>query len=89
MHAVLYHVDRKQGWGGDEEAELDMIEKMSKETPGFIRGFLANNDEHGISVQLYESEETAKAAAATAGSIPPEASVTFVSVEVFGVRREI
>jgi hypothetical protein len=88
MHAVLFQVDRKQGWDGDVEAELDVITKMTAEAPGYVRGLWANNAEHGMSVQLFESEETARQCADGA-FIPPEASVAFRSVEVFEVRREV
>ncbi|MCU1498190.1 MAG: hypothetical protein JWM47_2143 [Acidimicrobiales bacterium] len=88
MHAVLFHVDKKEGWEGDGEAELDFITKMSSDSPGYVRGIWADNEQHGMSLQLFESEETARQCAEGA-TIPPEASVIFRSVEVFEVRRDV
>jgi hypothetical protein len=88
MHAVVFNVDMTPGWEGDVEAELDMLVKTTKETEGHVRGLWASNDQHGISIQLYETEEAAREVSENVGEFPPDASVVFRSVEVYEVARE-
>ena len=88
MHAVVFQVDMKQGWEGKVEAELDQLVTMVKSVPGFVRGTWANDDRRGLSFLLFESQETAEGIAANA-SMPPDASVTLLSADVYEVVRDV
>lgn len=87
MHAVVFYVDMKQGWEGNAEKELDQLVGMLKSVPGFVRGTWANHGTTGISFLLFESEEAARGVADNA-KMPPDASVTFRSVDVYEVVRD-
>ena len=88
MHAVVFQVDMKPGWEGNLEAELDQLVTMVKSVPGFVRGTWANDDRRGLSFLLFESQESAEGIAANA-SMPPDASVTLRSVDVYEVARDV
>ena len=88
MHAVVFQVDMKQGWEGNVDAELDQLVTMVKSVPGFVRGTWANDDRRGLSFLLFESQESAEGIAANA-SMPPDASVTLRSVDVYEVVRDV
>ena len=88
MHAVVFQVDMKQGWEGKVEAELDQLVTMVKSVPGFVRGTWTNDDRRGLSFLLFESQESAEGIAANA-SMPPDASVTLRSVDVYEVVRDV
>jgi len=88
MHAVVFQVDMKQGWEGNADAELDQLVTMVKSVPGFVRGTWTTDGQRGLSLLLFESEESAAGIAANA-SMPPDASVTFRSVDVYEVVRDV
>ncbi len=88
MHAVVFEVDMKQGWEGSVDAELDQLVTMLKSVPGFIRGTWTTDGRRGLSFLLFESQETAEGLAANA-SMPPDSSVTFRSVDVYEVVRDV
>ena len=88
MHAVVFQVDMKPGWEGSAEAELDQLVTLVKSVPGFVRGTWANDDRRGLSFLLFESEESARGLAVNA-SMPPDASVTLRSVDVYEVVRDV
>ena len=88
MHAVVFEVDMKQGWEGSAEAELDQLVTMLKSVPGFVRGTWTTDGRRGLSFLLFESQETADGVAANA-SMPPDASVTLRSVDVYEVTRDV
>jgi len=88
MHAVVFQVDMKQGWEGKVEAELDQLVTMLKSVPGFVRGTWTTDGSRGLSFVLFESRESAEGLAANA-SMPPDASVTFRSVDVYEVVRDV
>ena len=88
MHAVVFQVDLKQGWEEKVEAELDQLVTMVKSVPGFVRGTWTNDDRRGLSFLLFESQESAQGLAANA-SMPPDASVTLRSVDVYEVARDV
>jgi len=88
MHAVVFQVDMKQGWEGNVEAELDQLITMVKSVPGFVRGTWTTDGQRGLSFLLFESQETAKGLAANA-SMPPDASVTLRSVDIYEVVRDV
>ncbi len=87
MHAVVFQVDMKQDWEGDVEKKLDFLVHSVKSVPGFVRGTWASDGYRGLSFILFESEEAARGIAENA-SMPPDASVTFRSVEVYEVVRD-
>lgn len=87
MHAAVFHVDMKQGWEGDAQAELDQLVGMLKSVPGFVRGTWTTNGTTGLSFLLFESEEAARTVADNA-AMPPDASVIFRSVDVYAVVRD-
>jgi hypothetical protein len=66
MHAIVVHVnvhDRAEAKKGLDEEVIPMM----KNAPGFVGAyFVALDDSRGVSVQVFETEEQAKAAA------PPE-----------------
>ena len=88
MHAVVFQVDMKQGWEGNAEAELDQLVTMLKSVPGFLRGTWTTDGQRGLSFLLFESADTAHGVADNA-SLPPDASVTFRSVDVYEVVRDV
>ena len=88
MHAVVFQVDMKQGWEESAEAELDQLVTMLKSVPGFVRGTWTTDGSRGLSFVLFESRESAEGLAANA-SMPPDASVTFRSVDVYEVVRDV
>ncbi len=88
MHAVVFQVDMKQGWEGKVEAELDQLVTMLKSVPGFVRGTWTTDGRRGLSFLLFESQETADGVAANA-SMPPDASVTLLSADVYEVVRDV
>ncbi len=88
MHAVVFHVDRKQDWEGNLDEELDALTGMVKSAPGFVRGTWATDDTRGVSFILFDSEQAARAVADNA-FMPPTASVTLRSVDVYEVLRDV
>ncbi len=87
MHAVVFHVDMKQGWEGNAEAELDYIVGSLRELPGYVRGTWASDGTTGMSFILFKSEEAARDVADNA-FLPPDASATLRSVDVYSVVRD-
>jgi len=88
MHAVVFEVDMKPGWEGSAEAELDQLVAMLKSVPGFVRGTWTTDGERGLSFLLFDSQDSAQGLAANA-SMPPDASVTLRSVDVYEVARDV
>jgi hypothetical protein len=89
MHAVFGRVEIDAS-RADEATELlnNYTLPMVKQAPGFVSGTWARSEDgtRGQSLILFESEETAQAAAERAATGPPPgAPVTFVSAEVFEV----
>ncbi|MDQ3679908.1 MAG: hypothetical protein M3378_05065 [Actinomycetota bacterium] len=87
MHAVVFHVDMKQGWEGNADEELDQLVEMVKSMPGFVRGTWGTDGTTGVSFILFASEEAARGVADNAG-LPPDASATLRSVDVYEVLRD-
>lgn len=89
MHAVVYTVDIKPtATQGQLDAELDHLIGHVTAIPGFVRGTWASDGSTGLSIQLFEDEQTARDIAANA-AVPPEAGVTFRSAQVYEVARDI
>jgi quinol monooxygenase YgiN len=88
MYAVVFQVEMKQGWQGDVDAELDRLVSMVKSVPGFVRGTWASDGTKGFSFIVMEDEASARELAGNAGA-PPDASVTFNSVDVLEIARDV
>lgn len=88
MYAVVFQVDMKPGWQGDQDQELDVMADAMKSVPGFVRGTWTSDGTHGLSFIVFASEEAARAVAANA-AVPPEASVTLRSADVYEIARDI
>ena len=87
MYAVVFQVDMKPDWEGDADAELDHLTTMVKSLPGFVRGTWTTDGRRGLSFIVFDSEAAARGVAANA-SMPPNASVTPRSVDVYAIVRE-
>ena len=88
MHAVVFQVDMKPDWEASAEAELNQLVSMLKSVPGFLRGTWTTDGQRGLSFLLFESQETAEGIAANA-SMPPDASVSLRSADVYEVVRDV
>ena len=88
MHAVVFQVDFKPDWDGDADAELDALVGFMKIMPGFVRGTWTSDGERGLSFLVFDSEEAARELAANA-FVPPDASVTFRSADVYEIARDV
>jgi hypothetical protein len=88
MYAVVFQVDMKRGWEGDPDQELDLMAAAMKSVPGFVRGTWTSDGSRGLSFILFDSEDTARAVAARA-AVPPDASVTLRSADVYEVARDV
>ena len=66
MHATVVHVNIEDQAEAKRALDQEFI-PMLKSTPGFVGAyFVAVDDTHGVSIQVFDTEEQAKAAA------PPE-----------------
>jgi hypothetical protein len=88
MHAVVWQVDVKKDWTGNPDEGLDMLVGMLKTVPGFRRATWTTDGERGLSFQLFETEEAARAVAGNS-VMPPDSPVEFRSVDVYEVIRDV
>ena len=88
MHAILFQVDFKENWQGDADADLDQIVGMVKSVPGFVRGTWTTDGRRGVSLVVFDNEQTARGVAANA-SVPPDAAVVFRSADVYEIVRDV
>lgn len=88
MYAVVFQVDMKPGWQGDQDRELDVMADAMKSVPGFVRGTWASDGTRGLSFIVFSAEQAARAVAANA-AVPPDASVTLRSADVYEISRDI
>ena len=86
VHAVVFQVDMNEGW--EESAELDELSSSLRSVPGFVRGTWTTDGKRGLSFLVFESEQAARALADDSSG-PPLTSVTFRSVEVYEVVKEV
>ena len=85
MHGVVVTVNIEPGHGDEARAQLENnVVPRVRETPGVITGhWLSSPDgRQGLSVIIYENEETAKAAADMIPNAPRPDFVTFDKIEV-------
>jgi len=87
MHAVVVHIKIDPARGEEATKTLhDFVVPMSKRTQGFTGGYWARSLDgaSGLSVEVFDSEETARAFADNV-STPPGAPATIESVEVMEI----
>ena len=85
MHATIVHVnirDRAEAKRGLDEEIIPMI----KDAPGFIGAyFVALDDTHGVTIQVFETEEQARAVAPPEGASGPGVTINTLQFgEVIG-----
>ena len=88
MHAVVFQVDIKQDWEGNADQELEQLVTGVKSVPGFVRGTWATDGQRGLSFLVFETQQAARGVADNA-AMPPDASVTMRSVDVYEVVRDV
>ena len=88
MHAVVFQVDMKQDWEGNADQELEQLVTMVKSVPGFVRGTWTTDGQRGLSFLVFEAQQAAQGVADNA-AMPPDASVTPRSVDVYEVVRDV
>jgi hypothetical protein len=80
MHATVVHVeitDTAEAKRGLDESVLPML----KEASGFIAAYyVAVDDSHGVSIEVFETEEQAKAVLPPADAEAPGVKMTSVEV---------
>jgi hypothetical protein len=78
MHAIVIHAsisDLSEAKRGLDEMVIPTI----KESPGFVGAyFVAVDDSHGVSVEVFETEEQARAAAPPEGTEAPGVKLTTI-----------
>jgi hypothetical protein len=86
MHAVIVTVELDEAVAGNAEEMLNQqVIPAVKAAPGFVAGsWLERGDGKGLSVVLFESEETARAAAPPVG-LNPSPGVIVGSVDIRAV----
>jgi hypothetical protein len=71
MHAIVIHaniLDRAEATRGVDDQVIPML----KGAPGFLSAyFVAVDETHGVSIQVFETEEQARAAAPPEGAASP------------------
>lgn len=85
MHATVAHVnirDRAEAKRGLDEEILPMI----KDAPGFVGAyFVALDDTHGVTIQVFDTEEQARTLAPAEGAKGPGVTVNTLQFgEVIG-----
>ncbi len=92
MHALVVHVSLEPGHDeeGRTELETNVVPRV-KQAPGVVAGYWAQSadGEHGYSMILFESEETAQTGADMARNGPRPDFVSFDKVEVCEVVAQI
>lgn len=79
MHAVVVHVTINAE--GTESALREQVVPRVSQAPGFVAGYWTRNDDDGLSMTVWESEDAANTASEMVRSAAPE-GVTVESVEV-------
>ncbi len=87
MHAVVFNVDVKQDWEGDRDGELDTVVGMIQGSPGFVKGSWLSEGS-GVSASSSMSPKSG-ARRGDGAAMPPDASVSLRSVEVYEVMRDV
>jgi heme-degrading monooxygenase HmoA len=91
MHAVYIRVSVEPGHEEEALSHLHThVVPRVKETPGIVAGYwLKPQDEQGVAVTLWESEDAAHAAVEMTRNAPRPDSVTFDTLEVREVTAHI
>jgi hypothetical protein len=71
VHAIVIHADISDAEQATKGLEEEVI-PMMKQTPGFVGAyFVAVDDSHGVSIEVFETEEQARTAAPPEGTEAP------------------
>lgn len=84
MHAVVVKV-RITDTGSAESALREQVVPRVSQAPGFVAGYWTRKDNTGLSIVIFESEETADSVSEQVKSMAPEG----VSVEDVEVREVV
>jgi hypothetical protein len=80
MHAVIIRVTIKDPDNATSELQERVVPRVAQ-APGFVAGYWTRKDDTGLSMVVFESEETATGASEQIPNVVPE-SVNLDSVEV-------
>jgi hypothetical protein len=80
MHAVVIRVKIKNEERAQERLESEVVPQVSQ-APGFKTGYWTRNGDTGLSMIIFDSEESARGAADRVPSVVPE-DVELQDVEV-------
>ncbi|MGD0980113.1 MAG: hypothetical protein ABR946_01385 [Solirubrobacteraceae bacterium] len=80
MHAVVVNVTISDPGAAASALHEQLVPRMSK-APGFVAGYWTIKDNTGLTMLIFESEETAQAMSEQARAGVPDA-MTLVGVEV-------
>ena len=92
MHAVLVTVSIQSGHAEEAQAHLEAnVVPRAKEAPGIVSANWTRSadGEHGSSMAIFESEESARAAAEMIPNIPQPDYITLDNVEVREVVAQV
>ena len=82
MHAVVVTVTIKDFEGGQQMLESEVVPRV-KQAPGFVTGYWTRGEgDGGMSMIVFESEESARGAAEFIRSQPESPAVTLDNIEV-------
>jgi len=92
MHALLVTVTIQPGHAEEAQAHLEAnVVTRAKEAPGLVSAYWTRSadGEHGSSMAIFESEESARAAADMIPNVPQPDFVTLDNIEVREVVAQI
>ena len=83
MHAVIISVSVAPGHlEAARKALREQVVPRVKGASGFVKGIWTGNDDSGLSMTLFKTQQDAEAGAAMARNAPPPPGVTLKSVDV-------
>jgi hypothetical protein len=80
MHAVVVKVKINDSEAADSHLRERVVPKVSQ-SPGFVAGYWTRKDDNGLSMIIFDSEDSAKLVSEQVPSMIPDA-VTLEDVEV-------
>jgi hypothetical protein len=81
MHAVVVRVTINNREEAEQRLRSEVVPQVSS-APGFQAGYWTGEDDSGLSMIVFDSEENARAAAERVPANVPEGAVTLEGVEV-------
>jgi hypothetical protein len=83
MHGVIVKVNIKETDAATERLKSEIVPRVSS-APGFVNGYWLRSDDgkNGLSVVLFDSEDSARAGAEMARQAVPTDVVTLDEIEV-------